>query len=147
MIWQTGKLYYDKYKHLENEKVKVMPFVEDMSAAYSCADLVVARAGATTIAEVAYLGVPVLFIPSPNVAANHQYMNAKALAEKEAADLLEDAKQETELLSRINMLIEDEIKLNKYIENIKGFSKPDSAKVIAERVIKLADTKNAGGML
>ncbi|MBU1100670.1 MAG: undecaprenyldiphospho-muramoylpentapeptide beta-N-acetylglucosaminyltransferase [Bacteroidetes bacterium] len=139
LIWQTGKLYYEQYKKYKSAKVKVLEFVDDMSAAYSAADLVVARAGATTIAEVAYLGVPVLFVPSPNVAENHQYKNAIALKEGNAAELLEDSKLATEFLPRVVELMNDEQRLDLYKQNIKSFSKSDAAKVIAEHAIRLAE--------
>lgn len=139
IIWQTGKFYYDQYKKYDSENVKVMEFVDDMSAAYSAADLVVARAGATTIAEVAYLGVPVLFVPSPNVAENHQHKNAIALTEGEAAELLDDSKLSSEFLPKVIELINDENRLNTYRANIKKFSKSDAAKVIAEHAIRLAE--------
>ena len=141
VIWQTGKLYYEKYSHLNCDAVKVLSFVDDMSAAYSASDLVMARAGATTIAEVSYLGVPVLFIPSPNVAANHQYKNAIALKEIDAGEVINDSEMENDLFVKIESMINDEPLLNKFSVNIKSISKPDAAKVIAERAIKLAETR------
>jgi UDP-N-acetylglucosamine--N-acetylmuramyl-(pentapeptide) pyrophosphoryl-undecaprenol N-acetylglucosamine transferase len=141
VIWQTGKLYFDKYKHLESDSIKVLSFVDDMSAAYSAADLVVARAGATTIAEVSFLGVPVLFIPSPNVAANHQYKNAMALKDIEAGEVINDTEIESNLLNKIESMINDEDLLKKFSMNIKSISKPDAAKVIAERAIMLAERR------
>ena len=141
VIWQTGKLYFDKYKHFESDSIKVLSFVDDMSAAYSAADLVVARAGATTIAEVSFLGVPVLFIPSPNVAANHQYKNAMALKDIEAGEVINDTEIESNLLNKIESMINDEDLLKKFSMNIKSISKPDAAKVIAERAIMLAERR------
>ncbi|MBK7105826.1 MAG: undecaprenyldiphospho-muramoylpentapeptide beta-N-acetylglucosaminyltransferase [Ignavibacteriae bacterium] len=139
IIWQTGELYYDDYKSLTNENVKIFPFITEMEKAYSACDLIVARAGATTIAEIAYLGLPVLFIPSKNVAANHQYKNAKSLSDNYAALLIEDSELNLKLGSLILKSITDEILLNKLSKNIKSFSKPNAAKVIAEEVIKLAE--------
>lgn len=139
IIWQTGELYYDDYKSLTNENVKIFPFITEMEKAYSACDLIVARAGATTIAEIAYLGLPVLFIPSKNVTANHQYKNAKSLSDNYAALLIEDSELNLKLGSLILKSITDEILLNKLSENIKSFSKPNAAKVIAEEVIKLAE--------
>ncbi len=141
IIWQTGSLYYDQYKELGNESVKVVPFVDDMSAAYSAADLIVARAGATTIAEVAYLGLPVLFVPSRNVAANHQYKNAMALENDKATVVVKDSEVSEKIFDVVSEVINDEKKLNEIKENIKKFSKPDAAEVIAKRVISLAEEK------
>lgn len=141
LIWQTGKLYYDKYKNLESDCVKVLSFVDDMSSAYSCSDLVVARAGATTIAEVSYLGVPVLFIPSPNVAANHQYKNAISIKEMNAAEVMNDNEINNKLFEKISILLADESLLKSFSENIKKISKPDAALVIAKKAIEAAEKR------
>ncbi|MDZ7765227.1 MAG: UDP-N-acetylglucosamine--N-acetylmuramyl-(pentapeptide) pyrophosphoryl-undecaprenol N-acetylglucosamine transferase [Melioribacteraceae bacterium] len=79
LIWQTGKFYYDDLKNYQSDSVKVMPFIDDMISAYSSADLISARAGATTIAELSNLGLAAVLVPSPNVAANHQFHNAESL--------------------------------------------------------------------
>ncbi|MFC2083888.1 undecaprenyldiphospho-muramoylpentapeptide beta-N-acetylglucosaminyltransferase [Bacteroidota bacterium] len=81
VIWQTGKKYFDQYTSCNDDFVKVFSFIQNMSAAYSACDLVVARSGATTISEVSNLGVPAIFIPSPNVAADHQFKNACSIEE------------------------------------------------------------------
>lgn len=138
IIWQTGELYFDTYKELGNENVKVFKFIDDMSTAYSASDLVLARAGATTIAEVAYLGLPVIFVPSKNVAANHQLKNAKSIADGNAGMLIED----DELVYKIKNVVLETIgnipKLEKLSSNIKKFSKPGAVKVIAEDIMELA---------
>lgn len=139
VIWQTGQSYFDRYKNLENDFVKVIPFTRDMSTAYSACDVVLARAGATTIAEISHLALPVVFVPSPNVVANHQYLNAKALKEANAAELIEDKNIETEFLSVVNKLLFNEARQEKLKKNISGFAKPFAAKEIAERAIKLAE--------
>ncbi len=139
IIWQTGKNYFENYKKLNSDKVKVFPFIENMTAAYSAADLVIARAGATTIAEVAALGLPVVFIPSTVVAANHQYMNAKALEENNAAIILKDEELADKLYMVVKNLINDKNKLEELKKNIKQFSKPNAAVEIAREAIKLAE--------
>lgn len=139
ILWQTGSSYYEYYKSFEKEGIKVLPFIKDMQAAYSACDLVLARAGATTIAEVSYLGLPVIFVPSTNVAANHQFMNAKVLSDKNAAILIEDKNLQKELLEKIIQIINDEEQLNFLKKNISQFSKNDAVNIIAERVIKLAE--------
>ncbi len=142
IIWQTGKQYYNDYKKYESDRVKVYPFIDNINAAYSAADLVVARAGATTIAEVAALGLPVVFIPSTIVAANHQLMNAKALVENNAAVLLKDEDLEEKLYEVVNKLIFDDQKLSELRKNIKNFSRPNAAEDIAREAIKLAEESN-----
>lgn len=139
IIWQTGKNYIEKYGKLQKNGVKVQAFVENMSQVYSAADLVLARAGATTIAETAYLGLPVIFVPSTNVAANHQFKNAMSLVEKDAAELIEDKMISGELSKKVLELICNEERLNTLGKNIKLFSRPDAAKEIAERAVKLAE--------
>ncbi|MGK9368130.1 undecaprenyldiphospho-muramoylpentapeptide beta-N-acetylglucosaminyltransferase [Melioribacter sp. Ez-97] len=142
LIWQTGKLYYDEYKKYNAEKIKIMPFIEDMQAAYSASDLVIARAGATTIAELSALGKAAVLAPSPNVAANHQYFNALALAESNAAVLIEDKNLTSELKNKLIELIKDDEKLKKLSDAIKTFSKPEAASVIAQKAIGMAEQIN-----
>ncbi len=80
VIWQTGKNYFEQFKTMNSANIKVYDFIEDMNAAYSACDLLLARAGATTIAELLNLGIPAILVPSPNVAENHQFYNAKSLS-------------------------------------------------------------------
>ncbi len=139
IVWQTGSAYIENYKIYENVYVKVLPFITDIKLAYSACDLVVARAGATTISELSYLGMPVIFVPSTNVAANHQYKNAKVLVENNAAIMIEDKNLSNEFLKMVLDTIYDEKKINQLKENIKKFSKPEAADIIANRIIKLAE--------
>ena len=139
IIWQTGQFYYEKYKRLENSLVKIFPFISDMAAAYSACDVVLARSGATTIAEVSYLGLPVVFVPSENVAANHQYMNAKALKIAHAAELVEDKNLRDEFLPVIMEMMSNISRQEIMKKNISTFAKPLAAKVIAENAIRLAE--------
>lgn len=135
LIWQTGNVYYEKYRDLSSKKVRIEPFIKNVSEAYSACDMVVARAGATTIAEILYLGVPAVLVPSPNVAENHQYFNAKSLADSGAALLIEDKYLEEKFLKVILSYLFDEEKLHKLSQQAKSFSKPLAASVIAERAI------------
>lgn len=139
IIWQTGQRYYEKYQKLNSPDVKVMSYVENMSRVYSAADLIVARAGATTIAELACLGLPAILVPSTNVAANHQYKNAQALETAAAAYLLSDDKVVEKLGVKIEEIITDETLIETYKKNIKNFSSSDSAKNIAEKIISLSE--------
>ncbi|MFH1197759.1 MAG: undecaprenyldiphospho-muramoylpentapeptide beta-N-acetylglucosaminyltransferase [bacterium] len=140
ILWQTGDFYYSDYKTLESRFIRILPFIENMNAAYSAADLILARSGATTISEVSALGLPVIFVPSPNVAADHQYKNAKSLVDENAAIVLRDNELSEKLFDEIKSVISNEEKLETMRTNIKKFSQPDAAKIVATNIIKLAET-------
>lgn len=135
IIWQTGTNYYEKYKNLGGEGIIMSPFIEDMNLAYSAADMLVARAGATTIAEMLVLGIPTILIPSPNVAENHQYYNAKSLADENAAILIEDKDIKKILADKVIATIFDKDKLEELSINSKRLGKPDAAALIADSAI------------
>jgi UDP-N-acetylglucosamine--N-acetylmuramyl-(pentapeptide) pyrophosphoryl-undecaprenol N-acetylglucosamine transferase len=139
VIWQTGKNYYEKYKNLNSNMVKVFDFIDDMNSAYSASDMLLARAGATTIAEILVLGIPSVLVPSPNVAENHQYYNAKSLADRNAAILIEDNKIETKVSEVVIEILSDDKKLNELSKNALSIAKPDAARVIAQSAIKYAE--------
>lgn len=139
VIWQTGKNYFDQFKSLNDKTVKVYDFIEDMNAAYSACDLLLARAGATTIAEVLNLGIPAILVPSPNVAENHQYHNAKALSDSNAALLIQDKNLKNDLVKTVMNIIQSEKKLSDLKSNALKMAKPDAAKVIAQTAIKFAE--------
>jgi UDP-N-acetylglucosamine--N-acetylmuramyl-(pentapeptide) pyrophosphoryl-undecaprenol N-acetylglucosamine transferase len=90
ILWQTGKLYYDLYKTAETDRVKVLAYIEDMPGVYALADRIISRAGASSVSELAIVGKSTLFIPSPNVAEDHQKKNALAVVDKGAAMMLEE---------------------------------------------------------
>ncbi len=138
VIWQTGKNYFEMYKNLASKNILVMPFITNMDEAYSACDLLVARAGATTIAEVLALGIPAILIPSPNVAENHQYFNARSLADRNAAILIEDEKAGLKLLEEILTVIHNGEKLRELSSNAVALGKPNAAEVIAEHAINFA---------
>jgi UDP-N-acetylglucosamine--N-acetylmuramyl-(pentapeptide) pyrophosphoryl-undecaprenol N-acetylglucosamine transferase len=141
VIWQTGKNYFERFKEFNSESVKVIDFIEDMNAAYSACDLLLARAGATTIAEILNLGIPAILVPSPNVAENHQYLNAKALSDKKAAILIEDKELKNELVKNVLETLNSESKLIELKNRELAMAKPDAAKIIAQHAIKFAETK------
>jgi UDP-N-acetylglucosamine--N-acetylmuramyl-(pentapeptide) pyrophosphoryl-undecaprenol N-acetylglucosamine transferase len=139
VIWQTGKNYFEQFQTLKSEKVLVRDFIEDMNAAYSACDLVLARAGATTIAELLNLGIPSILVPSPNVAENHQYFNAKSLFEQGAAILIEDKNITKELIKTVLNTFSDDNKLADLKNNAKAMAKPNAAEVIAQSAIRFAE--------
>ena len=139
VIWQTGKNYFEKFRQLNNETIKVYDFIEDMNAAYSACNLLLARAGATTIAELLNLGIPAILVPSPIVAENHQYYNAKSLSDNDAAILIEDKNLKNYLVKSVIEMIRSETKLSELQKNAMRLAKPDAAKVIAHNAIKFAE--------
>ncbi len=135
IIWQTGKNDFKNYKHLTDKQIKVMAFISDMPDAYTAADLIVSRAGAGTISELTIIGKPVILVPSPYVAEDHQTKNAKALAENGAAILLPEKKLKEELWQAINKIFENKETYNKLSENIKKLAKPDATQMIVDDIL------------
>ena len=141
VIWQTGKRYFADAKKAFDENscsnVLVTDFISRMDYAYAIADVVVARAGASTISELTFLGKPSILIPSPNVAEDHQPHNAMALANQNAAICLPDKEAEEKLaLLAIDLLLDDERK-SSIAENSKKMAQNDSALRIANEIVKL----------
>ena len=141
-LWQTGKYYYaDIQRQLEGNNLpnlKVTDFITDMGAAYRAADLVISRAGASSISEFCLIGKPVILVPSPNVAEDHQTKNALALANRDAALYVKDADAPSTLLKLAIETVNDDVKLKSLSENVLKLALPDSAEIIAKEVIKLA---------
>ena len=142
-IWQTGKFYSaavaERLKdHRLLPMLKVMDFISDMGEAYKAADLVISRAGASSISEFCLIGKPVILVPSPNVAEDHQTKNAMALVNRSAALLVRDADAPESLLQLAVDTVTDNEQLAQLSENIKKLGKPNSADVIADEVLKLA---------
>jgi UDP-N-acetylglucosamine--N-acetylmuramyl-(pentapeptide) pyrophosphoryl-undecaprenol N-acetylglucosamine transferase len=137
LIWQCGHLYAEEYQRYASVNIHVMPFIDNMPAAYALADIVVSRAGALAISELCLMGKPTLFIPSPNVAENHQEKNAQALADKEAALLVAERDADTQFWKGLRSLITDAALRAKLGKNIKGFAHPAATKEIMSRLTKL----------
>ena len=144
IIWQTGKFYSAKIKaQLENaEPVKnlvVTDFISDMGTAYKAADLIISRAGASSISEFCLIGKPVILVPSPNVAEDHQTKNAMSLVNKQAAMIMKDAQAPDELVDLALETVNSKEKLESLSMNIKKLALPNSANIIADEVLKLAE--------
>ena len=141
-IWQTGKFYSEEIaKRLRDEDIpnlKVTDFITDMGTAYKAADLVISRAGASSISEFCLIGKPVILVPSPNVAEDHQTKNALALANRDAAIYVKDVEAPATLLELAVKTVNDEKKLKSLSENVLKLALPDSADIIAKEVINLA---------
>ncbi len=139
LIWQTGKFYYEQIFNAvpEREGLRILAFVERMEAAFSLADVVVSRAGASSISEIAMLKKATVFVPSPNVSEDHQTKNAMALVNENAAVLVKDTEVKDKLIDEVAALIGDEDKLRKLEQNVVKFAKPDAAVNIVDELLKL----------
>jgi UDP-N-acetylglucosamine--N-acetylmuramyl-(pentapeptide) pyrophosphoryl-undecaprenol N-acetylglucosamine transferase len=138
LIWQCGKLYYDAYSHFnENESVQVLPFIERMDLAYAAADVIISRAGASSVSELCLVAKPTLFIPSPNVAEDHQTKNANAIVDKNGALLLKESELDTQFANTINSLLNDKELQKKLSENMMQLAKPNATKDIVDEIVKL----------
>lgn len=141
-IWQTGKFYHEDIVNQLKDKdlpmLHVTDFISDMGAAYKAANLVISRAGASSISEFCLIGKPVILVPSPNVAEDHQTKNAMALVNKDAAIYVKDADAPKVLIQKAIEIVGDASKMASMSENIKKLGLKNSADVIADEVIKLA---------
>lgn len=143
VVWQTGKVYYEKCKAAweaagSPANIECLDFLSDMPDRYANADLVISRAGASSISEICLLGKPAILVPSPNVAEDHQTHNAMALVNKEAAVLVRDAEAAEKLIATALELLNDPKRLKTLQTNVLKLAQKDSAKRIAEEVIALA---------
>ena len=157
-IWQVGKIYIDQVKEalraysgelVCNSHIVTMPnlyvndFIKHMEYAYGIADLVVSRAGAGSISEFCLLGKPVILVPSPNVAEDHQTQNALALVRRDAALYVKDVEAKEQLVELAIETVKDNDKLQALSRSILEMALPDSAEIIAKEVLRLADEKEA----
>lgn len=143
-VWQTGKYYSEAIAQQLKERtcppnLHVMDFISDMAVAYAAADLVVSRAGAGSISEFCLLGKPVILVPSPNVAEDHQTKNAMALVQKDAALYVPDAEAPDNLLPTSISTVKNSKKLQALSQNILRLARPNAASDIADEVIRLAE--------
>lgn len=140
VIWQTGGYYYKEMLGRvpeTNERIVIKDFVREMHYAYAVADVVVTRAGALSIAELMLTGNPSILVPSPNVAEDHQTLNAKALVAHDAAILVKDSEGKEKLLDEVFQLLENEEQKRSLSKNIKAMSRPDASRDIAREVIAM----------
>ena len=148
-IWQTGKIYIEEARSVvaqagELPMLHVTDFISDMATAYSAADLIISRAGAGSISEFCLLGKPVILVPSPNVAEDHQTKNALALVNKNAALYVKDAEAKDLLIDKAIETVNHPELLKNLSKNISKLAFTDSANVIAKEVIKLAEQYKKG---
>ena len=141
VIWQTGKYYFEDIKKsvegMELPNILITDFVKRMDYAYAVADLVVSRAGASSISELCLLGKPSILVPSPNVAEDHQAKNAQALSSKGAAVMIADVEARTKMVDEALTLINDESRLQSLGNGARALAQLDSADRIADEILKL----------
>ncbi len=151
LIWQSGKGYDTQAKKVLDEKkpenIKQMPFISRMDMAYKAADLVISRAGASSISELCLLGKPVILIPSPNVAEDHQTKNAQALSTKNAALMIRDCDAQNLLIDTALKTVQDETSLKNMSDNISKMAQRDSATRIANIIFELVTKNKKNGKL
>ena len=137
VIWQCGKLYFEEYKKYNQLHVKVVDFIERMDFVYAAADVIISRAGASSVSELCIVGKPVIFIPSPNVAEDHQTKNAQAIVDEKGAILLKESELDNQFALVFESLLKDEGNQKQLSENIKKLAMPNATKVIVAEIKKL----------
>ncbi|PKD16562.1 UDP-diphospho-muramoylpentapeptide beta-N-acetylglucosaminyltransferase [Salegentibacter salinarum] len=137
LIWQTGKLYYDEYKKYNSGLVQTHLFLNEMNLAYGAADVIISRAGAGTVSELSIVGKPVFFVPSPNVAEDHQAKNAMAVVKINAAMMLKENDLEEKFETEFFALMASDEKQKVLGENIKKLALPNATARIVDEVEKL----------
>lgn len=138
VIWQCGKFYINEYKkYHNNEDVQVFDFIERMDLLFAAADVLISRAGASSVSELAIVGKPVIFIPSPNVAEDHQTKNAMSVTDKNAAVLLKEADLEQQFQEQVTRLLQNNEVVQALSQNIKKLAFPNATKDIVDEIFKL----------
>ncbi len=137
VVWQCGKLYYEEYKKYDSESVKVLAFVNRMYLAYTVADVIISRAGAGSVSELCLVGKPVIFIPSPNVAEDHQTKNALALVAKNAAIMLRENELDTQFEQKFSELMDSREMQDNLGGNIRKLAMPKATEHIVDEIEKL----------
>ncbi|RIY37755.1 undecaprenyldiphospho-muramoylpentapeptide beta-N-acetylglucosaminyltransferase [Capnocytophaga canis] len=137
VLWQCGKLYFEEYKKYDSENIKVLQFIDQMDFAYASADAIISRAGASSVSELCIVGKPVIFIPSPNVAEDHQTKNAQAIAKKQGCVLIRESELDAQFETTFSQLILDENQQKNLSENIKKLAQPNATKDIVDIIFKL----------
>ncbi|MGI9546529.1 MAG: undecaprenyldiphospho-muramoylpentapeptide beta-N-acetylglucosaminyltransferase [Flavobacteriaceae bacterium] len=142
LIWQCGKLYYETYKECQTTKVRIYDFINRMDLAYEAADIIISRAGAGSVSELCLAGKPVVFIPSPNVAEDHQTKNAEALVGKKAALMLKENELDQRFEEIFSRLLNSEPERQALADEIAKLALPRATEHIADQVEGLIKAKN-----
>jgi UDP-N-acetylglucosamine--N-acetylmuramyl-(pentapeptide) pyrophosphoryl-undecaprenol N-acetylglucosamine transferase len=137
IIWQCGKFYLDEYKKYDSNNVQVLAFIDRMDLVYAAADFVISRAGASSVSELSIVGKPVLFIPSPNVAEDHQTKNAKSIVDKKGALMIKESELDENFRFVFSDLVANENLQKQLSENIKKLAKMNATNDIVDEIVKL----------
>ena len=147
IIWQCGKLYFEDYKKFNSKSEElttnnsqlttVLAFIDRMDLVYAVADIVISRAGASSVSELCIVGKPVIFIPSPIVAEDHQTKNAKSIVDKNGAIMLKESELNEKFESVFSELSSNEEQQKELSKNIKSLALPNATKLIVDEIIKL----------
>ncbi len=141
IIWQCGKLYFEEYKKYASDSVKVFDFLNRMDFTYIAADIIISRAGAGSVSELCIVGKPVIFIPSPNVAEDHQTKNAEALVHEDAAILIKEKDLDSDFEKIFSELVRSKESQDTLGTNIKSLALPNATKHIVDEIEKLLRSK------
>lgn len=140
LIWQCGSLYFSDYiKHAENKHVQVFQFIDRMDLAYAAADVIISRAGASSVSELCIVGKPVIFIPSPNVAEDHQTKNAEAIVKDGAAKMIKEKDLDQKFENELTQLLEDESLRNRFSIKMKEMALPEATRTIVDQIEKILE--------
>ena len=137
IIWQCGKFYFEDYKKYISNTVHVLAFIDRMDLVYAAADFIISRAGASSVSELCIVGKPVIFIPSPNVAEDHQTKNAKSIVDKKGALMLKESELNSQFSLVFEALLKDYGKQDQLSKNIKHLAKPNATKQIVDEIVSL----------
>ena len=133
VLWQCGAIYYERYEHLADDVVRVKDYIDNMNQAYSAADIIISRAGAIAVSELCQVGKPVIFIPSPNVAEDHQYKNARSIEDERAAIVLRENELDA-FESVFSKLLNDKHHQEELSRSIKSMARTDAAEKIVKEL-------------
>ena len=142
VVWQCGSMYYEQYKHLTSESIKVYGYLNQMEHGYRIADIIISRSGAGSVSELCMVGRPVLFIPSPNVAEDHQTKNALALVNAGAALMVAEKDLDSQFLSVFGELMHSESKRRELCSNIKKLARPRATEHIVDEIVEILERKH-----
>lgn len=142
LIWQCGKLYYEQYEKHQSATVKVYDFLNRMDKAYAAADMIISRAGAGSVSELCIVGKPVVFIPSPNVAEDHQTKNAFAIEAEKGAVVIREKDLDARFQSVMKEIIDSDTKRAELSANILSLAKPNATVHIADEIEKVLKLKS-----
>jgi UDP-N-acetylglucosamine--N-acetylmuramyl-(pentapeptide) pyrophosphoryl-undecaprenol N-acetylglucosamine transferase len=137
VIWQCGKFYFEDYKKYNGNNIQVLAFIDRMDLVYAAADIVISRAGASSVSELCIVGKPVIFIPSPNVAEDHQTKNAQAIVDKKGALMLKESELDSQFSLVFEALLKDIGKQEQLSKYIKHLALPNATKQIVDEIVKL----------